>query len=77
MKPRTRFRISLYDLKKGSIFDQLYEIFKELITYTSGDVDEAVAWLRELDKEYQLTTGPNVVETELERQKRRVQEIKN
>ena len=56
MKPRTSFRISLYDLKKGSIFDQLFEIFKELITYTSGDVDEAIAWLKELDKEYHLTT---------------------
>ena len=62
MKPRTRFRISLYDLKKGSIFDQLYEIFKELITYTSGDVDEAIAWLRELDKEYQLTTDDYTID---------------
>lgn len=62
MKPRTRFRISLYDLKKGSIFDQLYEIFIELITYTSGDVDEAIAWLRELDKEYQLTTADYTIE---------------
>ena len=62
MKPRTRFRISLYDLKKESIFDQLYEIFKELITYTSGDVDEAIAWLKELDKEYQLTTDDYTID---------------
>ena len=29
--------------------------FKELIIHTSGDFDEAIDWLRELDKEYQLT----------------------
>ena len=31
------------------------KIFKELITHTSGDFDEAIDWLRELDKEYHLT----------------------
>ncbi len=36
-------------------FERLFEIFKELITHTSGDFDEAIDWLRELDKEYQLT----------------------
>src|SRR5210317_2380147 len=38
-----------------SPFEKLLEIFKELITHTSGDFDEAIDWLRELDKEYQLT----------------------
>ncbi len=38
-----------------SPFEKLFEIFKELITHTSGDFDEAIDWLRELDKEYQLT----------------------
>ena len=38
-----------------SPFEKLFEIFKELITHTSGDFDEAIEWLRELDKEYQLT----------------------
>ena len=33
----------------------MFEIFKELITHTSGDFDEAIDWLRELDKEYHLT----------------------
>ena len=32
------------------------EIFKELITYTSGDFNEAIDWLKELDKEYVLTS---------------------
>ncbi len=36
-------------------FEKLFEIFKELITHTSGDFDEAIDWLRELDKEYNLT----------------------
>ncbi len=38
------------------IFEKLLDIFKELITHTSGDADEALDWMRELDKEYQLTT---------------------
>ncbi|HXP50229.1 MAG TPA: VWA domain-containing protein, partial [Bacteroidia bacterium] len=29
---------------------------KQLITYTSGDFNEAISWLTELDKEYKLTT---------------------
>tara|TARA_B100000767_G_scaffold275648_1_gene314006 strand:- start:3455 stop:4579 length:1125 start_codon:yes stop_codon:yes gene_type:complete len=36
-------------------FERLFEIFKELITHTSGDFDEAIDWLRELDEEYKLT----------------------
>lgn len=40
---------------KQSPFDKLLEIFLELATYTSGDVDEALDWLRELDKEHGLT----------------------
>ena len=41
--------------KEQSPFERLFDIFKELITHTSGDFDEAIDWLRELDKEYQLT----------------------
>lgn len=36
-------------------FDRLFKIFKELLTYTSGDVNEAISWLNELDNEYKLT----------------------
>lgn len=42
--------------KEGSTFDKLFRIFKELLLYTSGDVPEALSWLTELDKEYNLTT---------------------
>src|SRR6056300_1597913 len=41
--------------KEQTPFERLFEIFKELITHTSGDFDEAIEWLRELDVEYQLT----------------------
>jgi uncharacterized protein with von Willebrand factor type A (vWA) domain len=36
-------------------FEQLLDIFLQLITYTSGDVSEALNWLTQLDKEYGLT----------------------
>jgi Ca-activated chloride channel homolog len=36
-------------------FEQLLDIFLQLITYTSGDVGEALNWLTQLDKEYGLT----------------------
>ncbi len=45
-----------------SVFEKLLEIFKELLTYTSGDFDEAVDWLRELDKEYSLTTDDYTID---------------
>ncbi len=37
-------------------FEKLFDLFKQLLTYTSGEVDEAISWLTELDKEYKLTT---------------------
>ena len=42
-------------LDEQTPFEKLFEIFKELITHTSGDFDEAIDWLRELDVEYELT----------------------
>lgn len=36
-------------------FEKLLDIFLELLTYTAGDVAEALSWLNELDKEYKLT----------------------
>ena len=40
---------------EGSPFEQLLKIFQELLVYTSGDVSEALSWLTELDKQYELT----------------------
>lgn len=39
----------------GSPFKRLFDLFKELLIYTSGDVDEALSWLNELDREHKLT----------------------
>ncbi len=50
------FRFELFRPEKQSPFEKLFEIFQELIVHTSGDVDEAIDWLRQLDKEYELTT---------------------
>ncbi len=52
---RKGFRFSSYEAPYKTPFDKLFEIFQELITHTSGDVDEALEWLRELDREYELT----------------------
>lgn len=49
------FIFKKYEAPYVSPFDKLFEIFKELITHTSGDFDEAISWLRELDVEYKLT----------------------
>ena len=48
-------RFTKHRAKEQTPFERLFEIFKELITHTSGDFDEAIDWLRELDREYQLT----------------------
>jgi len=37
-------------------FEQLMNLFLQLLTYTSGDVNEALQWLNELDKEYAFTS---------------------
>ncbi|HEX6334257.1 MAG TPA: VWA domain-containing protein [Flavisolibacter sp.] len=36
-------------------FEQLLDLFMQLLTYTSGDVSEALQWLNQLDREYELT----------------------
>lgn len=51
------FQFSKFTGKSKSIFDRLFSIFKELLLYTSGEVDEALSWLKELDNEYKITTS--------------------
>ena len=36
-------------------FDKLMEFFLQLLTYTNGDASEALQWLNELDRNYELT----------------------
>ena len=56
-----------FDLGKGFIFskhvpkeiahfDRVFDVFKELLTHTSGNVEEAFEWLDVLDKEYSIFT---------------------
>ncbi|WP_298311818.1 VWA domain-containing protein [uncultured Aquimarina sp.] len=49
------FAFKHYEAPEQSPFDKLFDIFQEIITHTSGDLDEALDWMRELDKEYELT----------------------
>ncbi len=48
---------SKYDPNQNgkSAFEKLLDAFTQLLTYTSGDVAEALSWLTELDKQYDLT----------------------
>lgn len=39
----------------SSRFDELLKIFLQLLTITSGDVSEALSWMNDLDKKYNLT----------------------
>ncbi|WNH13229.1 vWA domain-containing protein [Thalassobellus suaedae] len=63
---RKGFVFKTYEAPYQSPFDKLFEIFKELITHTSGDFDEAIDWLRELDKEYKLTTAEYTIDDFIE-----------
>lgn len=40
-----------------SKFEQMLDIFMQLLTYTNGDASEALSWMNELDKKYQFTTS--------------------
>lgn len=37
-------------------FERLFELFKELLIHTSGDVAEALDWMNEIDREHNITT---------------------
>ena len=37
-------------------FDRLLDLLKQLLMYTNGDIQEALSWLTELDKEHGLTS---------------------
>ncbi len=66
MNLRKGFRFTSYEAPNLSPFEKLFEIFQELITHTSGDFDEAIDWLRELDKEYELTTEAYTIDDFIE-----------
>ncbi|MEQ8714196.1 MAG: VWA domain-containing protein [Cyclobacteriaceae bacterium] len=41
--------------KEKTTFENLLDIFKQLVVITSGDVSEALSWLTNLDKQYNIT----------------------
>ncbi|NNE71926.1 MAG: VWA domain-containing protein [Rhodothermales bacterium] len=41
--------------EEKSAFEQLLDLFEQLLQYTAGDAGEALAWLTELDRKYNLT----------------------
>ena len=46
-----------FDPNEGgkSKFDQLLDLFMQLLSYTNADVTEALNWMNELDKKFELT----------------------
>ncbi len=65
------FSFSVFKPASVDPFDQLFELFKELVTHTSGDVEEALDWLRQLDKEYKLTNSNYTIDDFIEDLKKR------
>ena len=48
------FTFSKHTEKAVSDFDRVFGVFKELLTHTSGDIEEAFEWLNTLDNEYNI-----------------------
>ena len=48
------FTFSKYVPKDISHFDRVFDVFKDLLTHTSGDIEEAFKWLETLDNEYDI-----------------------
>ena len=48
------FTFSKHIEKTVSDFDRVFGVFKELLTHTSGDIEEAFEWLKTLDAEYNI-----------------------
>jgi Ca-activated chloride channel family protein len=63
---RSGFIFTKYEEENRSPFDRLLDIFKELIVHTSGDVDETLDWMDQLDKEYSLFTSEYSMEDFIE-----------
>ena len=54
-RSRKGFKFEPYEALNQSNFEKLFDVFKELITHTSGELDEAIEWLDTLDKEYKIS----------------------
>ena len=73
-----RIQVSFSNPTKPKInpFDKLFEIFKELITLL-GDFDETINWMKELDKEYNLTSKDYTIDDFVEDLKKKGYKTKN
>ena len=56
------FTFSKHIEKKVSDFDRVFGIFKEILTHTSGDIEEAFEWLNTLDTEYNIFNDQYTIE---------------
>ena len=68
---RKGFIISKFVAEEIEHFDRVFDIFKELLTHTSGDIDEAFEWLNTLDAEYNIFNDHYTLENFEEDLKRR------
>jgi uncharacterized protein with von Willebrand factor type A (vWA) domain len=50
-----RFTQFIENTEDSDPFQRLLKLFMQLLNYTSGDAAEALAWMSELDKKYNLT----------------------
>jgi hypothetical protein len=42
---------------QGSLFDQLLNLFLQMMQYTNGDVAETLEWMNEVDREHKFTNS--------------------
>ncbi len=51
------YHFSEFKLKdnKNPSFDKIFDLFKDLLLYTAGDITEALDWLNEIDRKYKIT----------------------
>ncbi|MFT5861312.1 MAG: Ca-activated chloride channel family protein [Flavobacteriaceae bacterium] len=48
------FTFSKHVPKEIAHFDRVFDVFKELLTHTSGNIEDAFEWLETLDEEYNI-----------------------
>ena len=55
----TGYRFIKFDPSENekSKFEQMLDLFTQILTYTNGDASEALSWMNELDKKYQFTNN--------------------
>ncbi len=54
LRKKSGFTFTKYKEEEKSPFERLLEIFHELIVHTSGDIDETLDWMDQLNQDYNL-----------------------